>query len=643
VSGIAGIYYLDGRPVEKPTLECMVDSLRHRGPDGAGTWIAGPIGLGHRLLWTTPESTREQQPLLSQDGQLCLTADARIDNRAEVQAQVRAAGRYLRTDTDAELVLQAYEAWGEACCAKLIGDFAFAIWDERRRQLFAARDAIGIKPFYYHASGTVFRWGSEPKALFADGTLRREPNVGLMCRYLLRRFGDTEETLDQGVYRLPAAHFLVLKDGRLRKARYWDIDPARAIRYRSDQEYAEHFLSLFSEIVRAHLRGQGPVGVLLSGGLDSSSIVCTAQLLFRQGLSPANGLETFSLLYDHPACDERAYIGDVIRQWSVRANLLNSDEQLGSLDFEQVERYPDVPYFPTLLAFATTLEQARQKGIRVMLDGFGGDDLLASSFGHLTDLFWQGRFGELSRQLRLDAAGSGYSPLTLFLHHCLRPTIPQPVRTFLKPLYRRLRGIPSWLGTSCLEQLRREAVRTEARFDRLPTQSQQRTYDALTYGWNTNVALPASECFSSFFGIEDRHPFFDRRLVEFLLAVPEEQRWQGAWTKTILRRAMRGILPESIRNRQTKAEFSCILDREFKDRQANQLCELFRAPALGRLGIINDERLRQVIAAGSQAPLSADDRVDWETIVWLELWCRSAIGTAMEDKNGRTSRTALAG
>src|SRR5262249_49934614 len=160
------------------------------------------------------------------------------------------------------------------------------------------------------------RWASEPSALFADGAIQRRPNTRLMCRFLMQEFHEPEETLDAGVCRLPAAHYMVVTDQGVRKVRYWDIDPARAIRYRTDGEYDEHFLHLFAEIVRAHMRGRGNIGTLLSGGLDSSAIVCMAQMLVRQGRVP-DCQEAYSLLFEDPSCDERGFIEAVVDESGV--------------------------------------------------------------------------------------------------------------------------------------------------------------------------------------------------------------------------------------------------------------------------------------------------------------------------------------
>ncbi len=254
MSGIAGIYNLDGRPVDASFLTRMTDSIAHRGPDGAGHWSDGPVGLGHRILRTTPESIHERQPLADETGQCVISADARIDNRDELIATLECDGRPKEEITDAELILKAYRKWRERCSEKLLGDFAFAIWDRRERHLFCARDPIGIKPFYFFTDGKRILWSSEPIQIFQDTSIPRKPNLALIGRYLLNDFSEREETLYVGIARLPPGHSLSCTGDEVRKRQFWDVDPTKQIRYRTDGEYAEHFLALFQDACSMNFR-----------------------------------------------------------------------------------------------------------------------------------------------------------------------------------------------------------------------------------------------------------------------------------------------------------------------------------------------------------------------------------------------------
>jgi len=622
--GIVGVYYLDGRPVERTDVERMADSIAHRGPDGSGFWTDGSVGLGHRMLWTTPESLHEKLPLTNKSGDLTITADARIDNREELILNLTFNGRPRETITDSELILAAYERWGEQCPEKLLGDFSFAIWDKRKQKIYCARDPIGIKPFYYYFNGKKFRWSSEPRAIFEDKTIPKEPNLQLICLYLLNRFNEREETLYKHIYRLPPSHFIVIENGQIRKGQYWDIDPNHSIRYKTDAEYAEHYFTLFKEAIKVRLRSHGPVGAWLSGGLDSSSIVCTAQKLYRENSVPNHGFETFSVVFDTFPCDERNYIDEVVRKWDIKKNYITYEKNLSWVDFEQIQCYPDVAYSPTLLCTGPILMEARRKGIRVMLDGIGGDNFLGLDYSHLTDLLVKGNIIKLISQIKQDVAFSSLS--SLFLNYCMKPLIPLPMKTGLRFLLKPFRGsgIPSWMN---VDYLKKEGLngRLKTRIPslRFPTHTQQKIYESLYYGWGANVAQEDGERFSAIFSSENRYPFFDRRLVEFSIALPGEQRWSNEGPKAILRHAMEGILPESIKNRKDKADFIFILDHELKKRQVNKLYALFQSSTLADLGIVHKDRLQELLENYRQASPSYGIINDIIVIVWLELWSRS--------------------
>jgi len=630
MSGIAGIYHLDGRPVEQADLQRMLDSIAHRGPDGSKVWVDGSVGLGHRMLWTTPESLHEKLPLVNKTAELAITADARIDNRDELFASLNFDGQPRGTIADSELILAAYEKWGESCPERLLGDFAFAIWDGKKRRLFCARDPVGIKPFFYYFDGKTFYWGSEPKAIYDDSKVPKEPNIPLICLYLLNRFDEREETLYRSIYRLPPSHFMVLENGRIRKEQYWDIDPNYTIRYKTDGEYAEHFLSIFKEAIRARLRSHRPVGTLLSGGLDSSSIVCTAQMLYQERSIPDSGFETFSIVFDEFPCDERAYIHEVTRKWNVKANYFPYEENLSWVDFEQIPQYPDVGYFPTLLFWGPALERARQKGIRVMFDGIGGDDVFDVGYHHLTDLLLQKNIRKLIAQLWHDAAlSSYYSRFSLLLDYCLKPLIPQslraPIKRFLRPF--RGNGIPNWFNKSFLNKINlNDRLQKDHRTPYFPTRAQQHIYEYLRSGWNANVALDVVERFESYFDVESRHPFLDRRLIEFCLGVPGEQRWSAEWSKRVLRNAMRDNLPEPIRRRNEKTDFSAVVNWELKRRQADKFEQLLQSLVLSYLGLIHSNRLNELFDSYQKTDISNYRILSiLEKVVWLELWFRSAI------------------
>ena len=568
MSGIAGIYNLDGRPADPLLLRRMTGAMAHRGPDGAGHWVRGPVALGHRMLHTTPESLLETQPLTDESGILCLTLDGRVDNREELRAALEAKGARLRDSTDAELVLRAYEIWGEECPAKILGDFAFALWDGRKRQLYCARDIWGFRPFHYYAGERKFLFSSELRAILEEPTLARRPNEGMIGEFLAGAVTDKEETLFQDIYRLPPAHYLIIQPGQVRKFRYWDIDPSREIRYQTDQEYTEHFLAIFKEAVRCRLRSHRPVGAHLSGGMDSSSVVATAQLLFREGTVADPGLETFSLIYPGMPCDESHFSRQVSEFCGCRANSLPPAEiENASYFTEQTRRSLDFPDYPNggLMRYSVN-SLAQERGFRVLLTGHGGNYWLESHPVHLADLLRRFRVFRFIRQARSDTTFMGYSsPLPLMLRYGLRPLLPQPVLRAAKWILRKKPAMRPWIPEPFARRIGlAERLRKE---DRVGSQFSSFAKRTMYRGGTCGTQLQVQEVVeraTAAGGVEERHPLQDRRLIEFAMAVPEQQLWRDEQPKYILREAMGPYLPATVRNRLVQADFSSLFLKPFR-------------------------------------------------------------------------------
>ena len=622
MSGIAGIYHLDGRPVDPALLTRMTDIIAHRGPDASGHWIDGSVGLGHRMLHTTPESLQEKQPLLDETGNLTLTLDGRVDNWDEVRMGLAAEGAKLRTDTDAELVLRAYKYWGEECPQRTIGDFAFVVWDRRQRQLFCARDPLGGKPFYYHTDGRTFLCSSELRQLFEDSTVRRKPNEGMIGEYLAKAITSQEETLYRDVFRLPSGHVLIVQPDGLRKARYWDIDPAREIRYRTDAEYAEHFAELFREAVRCRLRSYKPVGAYLSGGLDSSSVVGVAQSLYREGAIGDRGFETFSLVFPGRPCDESAYIQDVVQMWALKSNAVYPEESDPPDYTAQVRRYHDFPDYPNGSMADPLRSLARAKGFRVLLTGLGGDDWLTGSSYHYADLLRRLRLVALIRQIRFDSRVPAVVwPRFSLFRFGFWPFVPPSARDALKWVLRR-NGLPRWMGRRFAREIRlSERLRRPTAKRPFSSFAQADLYRTAISGFGAHF-IEMEERSASRFGFEQRHPFHDRRIIEFALALPEEQRWRRNQIKFVLRQAMSGLLPETIRQRLTKADFSHVFAEALHGQRGERL---FDSLAIASMGWVDGGWVQTAYRDMAQLYARGDEQ--YSRYIWplwfifgIELW-----------------------
>ncbi len=636
MSGIAVIFNLDGRPVGAALLERMLAAIAHRGPDGSGRYIDGPAALGHQMLHTTPESLNETQPLVDSAARMALVFDGRVDNRAELAQALGAKGAQPRSATDAELVLRAYQCWGEEAPLRIIGDFAFAIWDATRRRLFCARDPVGARPFYYWYNGQTFRAATELQQLFADPALPREPNESMVAQHLADRHLDREQTLFQHLMRLAPAHCLVADHKGVAIRRYFDLDPRHEIRYRTDAEYAEHFLEIFREAVRCRLRTTGGIGAYLSGGLDSSSIVGMAEKLYRGGGVPAARFETYSLIYPPPA-DEREYIRAVVEMWGLESNtptptLLDLDTSLA-----QVLRYQDIPDRPNGAMWDSLRARAQTQGIRILLDGRGGDEWLEGGTRYYADLIRQLRFVSLLRRLRADARRARADSLTFYpwaalVRLGLVPFVPAGALAALKSALGR--GAPApWLRP---EFIRRSGLRERTLSElkagaHVPGFARREFYQMFAVDAFQPHAQEMVERSSAAFGLEIRCPFYDRRLIEFCFAVPEDQRRRPGQTKFVMRNAMRGLLPETVRQRLTKANFS---EPFFRALQRPDVKELFSRPLrIESMGWVDGKQLREAYWGTFEAlaELGMNSRAAYHYLwplwaaVGLELWLNHII------------------
>jgi asparagine synthase (glutamine-hydrolysing) len=542
----------------------MSDILAHRGGDEEHTHVDKFVGLGHRMLWTTPESLNEHLPLHEQSSDLVITADARIDNRAELYASLKIR-QPLAEVSDSELILASYSKWGELCPAKLLGDFAFAIWDVRSQQVFCARDHIGVKSLYYYLSDRGFAFATEIKGLLGLPGVPRELNEARIADFLLQSVEDRTSTFYKHILRLPAAHTLRVSQNRVQIKRYWSLDPSRRVRLRSDEDYAAAFREVFTAAVRSRVRSAFPVGSTLSGGLDSSSIACAARnLLGKQGAR----LHTFSAIFpslpknDLRKIDERKYIEAVIAQGGFEPYYLRADLLSPLSDFDKVLWHGDEVYWgPNLYMHRGLYRAAEQRGVRVFLDGLDGDTTVSHGLAFLTELAWTGRWRKLVSEARgLSRVRNSYTSRRIVWQYGFKPLVPEMAFR----IWRMFRGRPQHTNVNA-EILNNDfagRIDIARRLRELQSHNSATAYTArrshlngLNFGLHPYV-LELADKTAAAFSLEPRYPFYDRRLMEFCLAMPSEQKLSQGWTRAVLRRAMTDVLPPEIRLRKDKANLN---------------------------------------------------------------------------------------
>jgi asparagine synthase (glutamine-hydrolysing) len=537
LSGIVGIYDRSGAPVDRALLQALAHFLSYRGPDWRDTWSNGPIGFGHTMLRTTRESQIERQPA-SLDGQLWITADARIDCREELRTKLanHSHGAASRTAPDSDLILHAYAAWGADCVQHLRGDFAFAIWDARKKLLFCARDHFGVKPFYYAELGELFLFSNTLDCLRQHPDVSEELNDAAIGDFLL--FGlncDATTTTFRDIRRLPAAHTMTISSEGLRIQRYWSVPTEGRIRYHRVEDYVEHFQILLQAAVADRTRVDR-AGILLSGGLDSGTVAATArELSGRVGGTP--DLRAYTVVYESLFPDEEgAYAQET-------ANFLNIPIQFISMDDVQpFERWDDpdlnMPEPVDDPCFAGLFDQFRtiSEGCRVVLSGEGNDALMHfQMWPYVKDMVrnreWQSLLTETSSYAWLRP-----SPLPGIWRRAKNlfgkdPTSPEYPRWLAPDFARRL-------------NLQERAKQWPAPVSP-PHPVLTEGHASLSQHWSHMFELEnagVTRC-----PVEVRHPFFDLRIVNFLLSLPP---FPLFFEKRLLREAVAGRLPESIRTRR---------------------------------------------------------------------------------------------
>ena len=538
MSGIIGILRRDGATVDRSQLRYLTETLAYRGPDACEVWSAGSVGFGHAMLRTTGESLGERQPA-SIDGRFWITADARIDCRVELESKLNAAGRKFRRGApDSELVVQAYAVWGEKCVEHLRGDFAFAIWDERERTLFCARDHFGLKPFYYADLGNSFAFSNTLGCLRLLPEVSDELNESAIGDFLL--FGtnyDLGTTTFNDIRRLPPAYFLVVTPSGLRLQRYWYPPVDGRIRYRHADEYVEHFQVLVHAAVADRLR-TSRAGIFLSGGLDSSSVAATAREISASSGTGVD-LRAYTITYEKLLPDRDGEHARTVAEFlRIPIRCVPMDElQLFDRWADPEVTWPE-PVEDPFLAGMLDHTRAIARDCRVVLSGEGIDNLMDFEMWSYARHLMQKR-----EWLRLASESIRYIRA--------RSSIWPGVRRRVRAIFRKDPGedsFPRWIAPEFAKQLNLEERWKECQVLRASPEhpvAPRAHASMLLPQWAQLFELENAGV--THYPVEVRYPFLDLRIVNYVLALPP---FPWAFEKTLLRQAMLGHLPEKIRLRR---------------------------------------------------------------------------------------------
>ena len=636
INGIA-LSTRSGRRLDRETLIRMRDVIKHRGPDDVGIFVDDRIGLGHRRL-SIVDVAAGHQPMTNEDGSLQITYNGEIYNHADYRKELEERGHVYNTHCDTETILHLYEEHGPRCVEYLRGMFAFAIWDARKRELLIARDRLGVKPLYFaHTEDGCLYFGSEIKTLFQTGAVTPELNFTVLPDYLANHATSGEDTLYRGVKRLLPGHTLVWRDGEIEIRKYWDVSFIKTQdEKRSDRDYIAEWAELFRTSVRLRLMADVPLGMFLSGGIDSSAIAAMMSGMVDEPI------KTFSVAFAEREANELAYARIVAQAYKTNHHeVVVSPEEF----FQALPRlvwHEDEPlahpssvalYFVSLLA---------SQHVKVVLTGEGSDELLAG-YGRYRKTVLNLSVGKLYRSfapsILQGAVRSGVKglPASRVRQKLLRSFL--SVTPDIESIYfDNFAVFPLAMQTGLLTNEAREQIGiidpyagVRAALEQTDAKS---LLDRLLYAdikTYLHELLMKQDQMSMATSVESRVPFLDHKLVEFTCSLPERLKLRGGTTKYVLREAMKGVLPEAILSR-SKMGFPVPIGAWFRGAYKSVIDEYVLSERAASRNIFNPEVVRELVNRHQSGAENHDERL-W-ALVNFEIWQRQFFdGEASETSN----------
>ncbi|MFH0778733.1 MAG: asparagine synthase (glutamine-hydrolyzing) [Candidatus Eisenbacteria bacterium] len=598
--GICGIVGLDaGEKETGEALQRMVRVMRHRGPDEEGFHFDGTVALGSARL-SIIDVEHGSQPMSNEDGSVWIVYNGEVYNYVELTQELSARGHVFRTKSDTEAVIHSYEEYGDACVERFNGMFAFVLWDKARERLVLVRDRLGIKPLYYAYDKGVLVFGSEIKVLLESGLVRREVDMGAVAEYMLRSYVTGERTFLKSVSKLLPGHRLILERGSLRRVRYWDAEFGET-EDRGEKYYVDKLSWLISDSVRLRLRSDVPLGAHLSGGIDSSTVVCTASRLLP------HQLKTFSGAFlEGPRYDERRYIRVVTsacgtEHHEVIPTMEEFFESLPGLVWFLDEPVVGAGVFPQ---YAVSV--LARNHVKVVLGGQGGDELFAGYTKYYRPYFTDRALDAARLHFGAASPGTLLSDFLLFLLRRGGTDIPAFFRRLSAPS-------PRELFSSSLEEAARDVAP-------LPGAEGRNKFERMLYADTKEYLqglLHVEDRTSMAASIESRVPILDYRIVELAASIPYKHKMRAGRTKHVLRQAMKGVVPEVVLSRTDKMGFPTPIDIWFS-RRRRSILSFLDSPQVRRRGVFHPDRALEMVrrhAGGSR---------DNSLLIWkmlnVELW-----------------------
>ena len=624
INGIA-LSSRSGLSLDRKVVERMRDVIAHRGPDDVGIFIDGNVGLGHRRL-SIVDVASGHQPMTNEDSSLQITYNGEIYNHADYRDELESRGHVYRTHCDTETILHLYEDHGEDCVNYLRGMFAFAIWDTKKRELFIARDRLGVKPLYYvHTDDGSLYFGSEIKTLFETGAIEPEINFRALPDYLANHATSGEETLYRGVKRLLPGHTLLWRDGELLIKEYWDVNFSKIEdNGRTDKDYIAEWYELFRTSVRLRLMADVPLGMFLSGGIDSSAIAAVMSGMVDEPI------RTFSVAFAEREANELAYARIVAEAYKTDHHevVVSPEEFFNALP--RLVWHEDEPlahpssvalYFVSLLA---------SQHVKVVLTGEGSDELLAG-YGRYRKTILNLSLGKfyhsVTPSVLRDAVHGGVKglPTSRMRQKLLRSFL--GVTPEIESIYfDNFAVFPLAMQSLLLTSAAREQIGPLDPYagvrEVLDLKDANSLLDRLLYAdikTYLHELLMKQDQMSMATSVESRVPFLDHKLVEFTCSLPEKLKLRGGTTKYILREAMKGVLPEAILSR-SKMGFPVPIGAWFRGAYRSVIDEYVLSERAMSRGLFNADFVRDLVQRHQSGAENHDERL-W-ALVNFEIWQR---------------------
>ena len=620
--GVCGVVSMDGEPVEPGLLQPMMDELVHRGPDDSGQYADARVGFGHRRLSIIDLTEAGRQPMTNEDGTCVLVFNGEIYNFKELRSQLESRGHRFRSRTDTEAIVHAYEEWGLDCLARLVGMFAFALYDSKAATLLLARDHLGIKPLYYYHDRERLLFASEMKAILRVCPASRGPNLAAIYDFVtLSRFDHDESTSFEHILQVRPGHYLELDlaaPGEPTQKRYWTCTPAEAAETHDYRQPTEMFRQLFDESVSLQLRSDVPVGVFLSGGLDSSTILATAH-----GMTPQR-LQTFSVWHAGPEFDEQEYAEVVLRRWDAERYETRPGAEKLVADIRAFIRAQEVPTNGPGPFSEWCVSELARGHVKVLLSGQGPDEMLGG-YHHHFDPYVRSRYEEIVAGREWSQLGELYGEIRQISRTAGRSVLYYLAVAGLSRAYaykkRARRAVNHRLIVPDLRRYGKE-VALESNEEPPGATPLDRTLGETLMGWGIARLLHYADRNTMNFSLEARVPFLDHRLVEYCMGLPYRMKIRGHVTKHVLREAMRDRVPAAVLERTDKKGYPTPIGAWLRG-QEGFVRQVLDPPTLKRRHVL------EPTAVGRLVDRHMSGRADNGWTLWqllnLELWMQEFV------------------